>query len=127
MEGTRGTDWTMMQMNADERVAFDLFLVRMKDQLAYEPGTFEHRFRSRVKAMATGLPVNAVLADTREEFDATLDEAEALDTKGLMTMRLADIERDYDVGVAFYLPEDEMPDDVREALVDALFEFVEKE
>jgi hypothetical protein len=42
-------------------------------------------------------------------------------------MRLADIERDYDAGVAFYLPEDEMPDDVRYALIDALFEFLEKE
>lgn len=42
------------------------------------------------------------------------------------TMMLSDIERDYDSGVAFYLPEDVMPDDVREALIDALFEFVER-
>ena len=62
-EGERGTDWTMLNMSSDERVAFDLFLVRMGDALAWEPGTFEHRFRTRVKAMATHTPASAVLAE----------------------------------------------------------------
>lgn len=39
-------------MTTLERVAFDLFLVRTKDQLAYEPGTVENRFRERVQRMA---------------------------------------------------------------------------
>lgn len=39
-------------MTADERLAFDLFLVRTKDALAYEPGTVENRFRERVQRMA---------------------------------------------------------------------------
>lgn len=39
-------------MTADERVAFDLFLVRTRDALAYEPGTVENRFRERVQRMA---------------------------------------------------------------------------
>lgn len=34
------------------RMAFDLFLVRTKDPLAYEAGTGEHRFCTRVERMA---------------------------------------------------------------------------
>jgi len=55
-EGTRGSNWTFMWMTQDERSAFDLFLVRMKDALAYEPGTTESRFRRMVVAMATNAP-----------------------------------------------------------------------
>lgn len=51
MEGARGVDWTWDHMSSAERLAFDLFLVKMKDQLAYEPGTPEHRFRTRVQRM----------------------------------------------------------------------------
>lgn len=39
-------------MSSDERSAFDLFLVRMNDLLAYEAGTPESRFRRRVERMA---------------------------------------------------------------------------
>lgn len=41
-------------MTADERLAFDLFLVKMKDPLAWEAGTPERRFYTRVKRMANG-------------------------------------------------------------------------
>lgn len=43
---------TFDAMTADERLAFDLFLVKMRDELAYEAGTVEHRFRTRVRRMA---------------------------------------------------------------------------
>jgi hypothetical protein len=52
LEGSRGIDWTLFQvMNAAERLAFDVFLVRTKDPLAYEAGTVEYRFRTRVMRM----------------------------------------------------------------------------
>lgn len=51
-EGNRGIDWTFDHMTQDERLAFDLFLVRMNDPLAYEAGTCEYRFRTRVLRMA---------------------------------------------------------------------------
>lgn len=35
-----------------DRLAFDAFLVRMNDPLAFEAGTCEHRFRTRVVRMA---------------------------------------------------------------------------
>jgi hypothetical protein len=38
-------------MTDAERLAFDFFLVRTGDPLAYEPGTTEHRFRTRVRRM----------------------------------------------------------------------------
>jgi hypothetical protein len=38
-------------MTAADRLAFDLFLVKTKDPLAYEAGTTESRFRRRVMAM----------------------------------------------------------------------------
>lgn len=41
------------RMTQGERLAFDLFLVRTKDALAWEPGTVEHRFKTRVRRMAT--------------------------------------------------------------------------
>lgn len=40
------------QMSSDMRIAFDLFLVRTKDPLAYQPGTCENRFFERVCRMA---------------------------------------------------------------------------
>ncbi len=39
-------------MSGEERAAFDLFLVEMKDPLAWEAGTTESRFRRRVLRMA---------------------------------------------------------------------------
>jgi hypothetical protein len=51
-EGNRGIDWEFDAMSADERLAFDLFLVRMGDELAYQAGTTEYRFRTRVRRMA---------------------------------------------------------------------------
>jgi hypothetical protein len=62
-EGQRGVDWTLMHMSAEERTAFDLFLVRMKDPLAWQPGTTEFRFRARVVAMAEGRPASDVVAE----------------------------------------------------------------
>ena len=53
-EGESGSAWTFFHMSADERLAFDLFLVRMGDELAYQAGTTESRFRERVRRMATG-------------------------------------------------------------------------
>ena len=38
-------------MSADERLAFDLFLVKMKDELAWQAGSPESRFRERVRRM----------------------------------------------------------------------------
>ena len=53
VEGERGADWTWVQLTNDERLAFDLFLVRTRDPLAWQAGSPESRFRARVKAMAT--------------------------------------------------------------------------
>lgn len=50
-EGGRGIAWTFMHMTRQERVAFDLFLVRTKDALAYQAGTVESRFTTRVRRM----------------------------------------------------------------------------
>ena len=47
-----GASWTFMHMTLAERLAFDLFLVRVKDPLAYEAGTTERRFKTRVARMA---------------------------------------------------------------------------
>jgi hypothetical protein len=44
--------WTWDQLSKAERLAFDLFLVRTKDPLAWEPGTPESRFGGRVLRMA---------------------------------------------------------------------------
>ena len=46
--------WTWFQcMSRDEHLAFDLFLVRMGDELAWQPGSPESRFRERVRRMLT--------------------------------------------------------------------------
>lgn len=51
-EGQRGIDWTFhMSMSAREKLAFDIFLVRTGDELAWEAGTVEHRFTTRVRRM----------------------------------------------------------------------------
>lgn len=55
-EGKGGIDWEFFNMSQEERVAFDLFLVRVKDPLAYEPGSVEHRFNVRVMRMAEPQP-----------------------------------------------------------------------
>jgi len=49
-----GHSWAdvFFHMSAMERLAFDLFLVRTRDPLAYEAGTVEHRFSTRVRRMA---------------------------------------------------------------------------
>jgi hypothetical protein len=62
-EGRRGIDWTFDHTTDEERLAFDLFLVKMKDLLAYEPGTCEHRFRTRAIAMAENRSAASVLED----------------------------------------------------------------
>ena len=38
-------------MTAQDRLDFDCFLVRMNDELAYQAGTTESRFRERVRRM----------------------------------------------------------------------------
>lgn len=44
--------WTWFhEANADDRLAFDLFLVKMGDELAYQAGSPESRFRERVRRM----------------------------------------------------------------------------
>ena len=49
-----GTAWTFHHvMTSEDRLGFDLFLVRMKDDLAYQPGSTESRFAERVRRMAT--------------------------------------------------------------------------
>lgn len=48
----RGWSWTYFHgMTAQDKLDFDCFLVRMGDELAYEPGTPESRFRERVRRM----------------------------------------------------------------------------
>lgn len=64
--GKRGIESTFDHMNSDERVAFDFFLVKMGDQLAYQAGTVEYRFTARVLAMANNVPLNEALADAQE-------------------------------------------------------------
>ena len=45
--------WTWHHvMNAEERAAFDLFLVKTNDELAWQAGAPESRFRERVRRMA---------------------------------------------------------------------------
>jgi len=47
---SRGIEWVFFQcMDETARVAFDLFLVRTKDPLAYEAGTVEYRFKAKVQ------------------------------------------------------------------------------
>jgi len=62
-EGNRGIDWTFDQMSSDERLAFDLFLARMRDVLAYQPGTTEQRFRIRARVMAENIPAQSILKE----------------------------------------------------------------
>jgi len=68
LEGRRGIDWTFDHMSTEERLAFDLWLVKMEDPLAWQAGTTEHRFRARVLAMALNRPaVNSMgMMDTSE-------------------------------------------------------------
>ena len=52
-EGDQGIAWTFHQcMTSDDRLRFDLWLVKMNDRLAWQPGSTEWRFKQRVKAMA---------------------------------------------------------------------------
>ena len=47
-----GTAWTFHHvMTSEDRLAFDLFLVRMGDELAYQAGSTEGRFAERVRRM----------------------------------------------------------------------------
>jgi hypothetical protein len=65
-DGDRGVAWTFQWMTDEERIAFDLFLVRMKDELAYQPGTCENRFRERVRRMVV-LSETGKLANEEQE------------------------------------------------------------
>ena len=48
-----GASWTWHRsMTAEEHLAFDLFLVKMRDELAWVAGAPESRFRERVRRMA---------------------------------------------------------------------------
>lgn len=59
--GRRGIEQEFDAMTADERLCFDLWLVKVEDQLAQFAGTTESRFRARVLAMALNRPaVNAM-------------------------------------------------------------------
>lgn len=54
-EPGQGWTWTYFHvMTPAEHLAFDLWLVRMKDPLAWEAGTPEGRFRQRVQEMIAG-------------------------------------------------------------------------
>lgn len=47
-----GAMWTWFHcFTAEERLAFDLFLVKMNDELAYRAGSPESRFRERIRRM----------------------------------------------------------------------------
>ena len=66
-----------------------LFLVRMGDELAYEPGTTEHRFRERVRRMA-------VLAETllhKRVHDANASSEAASNTPRLLRVLRESIRR----------------------------------
>ena len=54
--GRRGIMWEFDTMSAEERLTFDLWLVRTSDELAYHAGTTEARFTARVLAMALSRP-----------------------------------------------------------------------
>lgn len=66
--GRRGISEAFDQMSQEERVAFDLWLVKVGDQLAQHAGTVESRFTARVLSMALNRPaVNAMgFMDTSE-------------------------------------------------------------
>jgi hypothetical protein len=49
--GLSDTHRVFDRMSEQERLAFDLFLVRTRDPLAFEAGTCEHRFATRVRRM----------------------------------------------------------------------------
>ena len=66
-EGRRGIDWTFDHTSERERLAFDLFLVRTRDSLAYEPGTTEYRFRARVLAMVQNKPLAEAMTEAKVE------------------------------------------------------------
>lgn len=52
LRGENGITWEYFHvMTQEEKLAFDLFLVRTKDELAYQPGTPESRFRIKVQRM----------------------------------------------------------------------------
>ena len=51
-ESEAGNYWAR-NMDSDDRLAFDLFLVKMNDELAYQAGPPEHRFTTRVIRMAS--------------------------------------------------------------------------
>jgi hypothetical protein len=57
--GCGGAAWTFLHMTEQERLAFDLFLVRTGDSLAFEPGTTEYRFRERIRRMVAPFPSTA--------------------------------------------------------------------
>jgi hypothetical protein len=62
-EGRRGIDWVFDHMSSRERLAFDLWLVEVGDQLAWEPGTTEYRFHARVLAMVLAMVRNTLEAE----------------------------------------------------------------
>ena len=49
---SEASSYFLRAMSERERVAFDLFLVATEDPLAYEAGTPEHRFSTKVVKMA---------------------------------------------------------------------------
>ena len=49
-----GASWVWHHVMSDaQRLDFDFFLVRMADELAFQPGTPESRFKERVRRMVT--------------------------------------------------------------------------
>jgi hypothetical protein len=65
-EGMRGIEWVFdRSMTQEDKLAFDLFLVRTKDSLAFQPGTTEYRFKARVIAMAKNVPLTDALTEAR--------------------------------------------------------------
>ncbi len=51
-DNSEASSYFLRAMSERERVAFDLFLVATEDPLAYEAGTPEHRFSTKVVKMA---------------------------------------------------------------------------
>jgi len=78
-EGTRGVEWVFDHMSSDEKLAFDLFLVRMKSPLAYQAGTVEYRFKEETRRLAFpgGENANEAQDDSQDDTASADSRAEA--------------------------------------------------
>jgi hypothetical protein len=72
-----GWSWVFFQeMTAADRKAFDRWLVENEDPLAYQPGTTEHRFRSKVHEGLKQNPKTTMnLQDAKRTFASLMQKA----------------------------------------------------